>query len=182
MFPYYVIRCKRATMNERIKNLRRKHPHALVIFQHRKIPNGINLYNRLRAEKVVFTHFNYCIPSNNEETLIAALTEMCGDEYPAEVNFPINLYAEPVAPASPTDIFTQLASFEPVAEPAHTITYTPPSSPPASPPPAPLPAASLREHTFLVCDYCNKKEPSLWELYMKHQACMVSVPTSALPV
>jgi len=171
-YPYYVIRCRRATMNGRIKMLRKKHPRALVIFQHKKVPNGVNLYNRLKTEKLVLSNFNYCIPHNNEATLLAALNQICGVEYPAEVNFPINLYVEPIAPTSPTDIFTQLASFEP----AHVITYTPPSSPPASPPPA-----SPREQTFLVCNYCNKEEPSLWELYMNHQVCMFSPPRSVLP-
>src|SRR5277367_3010902 len=43
-YPYYVIRCTRGSMNERVKLVRKKHPQALVIFLHMKVPNSINLY------------------------------------------------------------------------------------------------------------------------------------------
>ena len=120
-------------MNERIKALRKKHPRARVIFHHRKVPNGVNLYNRLKAEKLIFWHINYCIPRDDESSLLAIMTEMCGSDYPAEVHFPINLYAEPLpepAPASPATVFTQALSFPPTT---HVITYTPPSSPSPAP-------------------------------------------------
>src|SRR5277367_5176835 len=71
--PYYAIRCKRRKMAATIKRLRRKHPKAELIFQHRRVPNAVNLYDRLRGEKLVRSHHNYCIPTTNEVTLRAAM-------------------------------------------------------------------------------------------------------------
>src|SRR5579864_7854743 len=101
-YPYYVIRCKRDDMNDRIKTLRKKHRQALVIFQHRKVPNEVNLYKRLRIERLVISHVNYCTPiDDNESHLLSTLKEMCAtSEYPADVNFPINLDIEVAAAAA----------------------------------------------------------------------------------
>jgi hypothetical protein len=180
-YPYYAIRCKRVNMNERIKVLRRKHPRAVVVFQHRKVPNGINVYDRLRLEKLVGSHHNYCIPFNDELSLLKALKEMCGADYPAEVNFPINVYAEPEPTPEPaTDasaelaqLFTQLSQFQPLADSPAVIHYSPPSSPPLS---APIPFVDNR---YFKCLYCNSEEPSLLHLYIHHQACMRDTPTFA---
>jgi hypothetical protein len=131
-FPYYAVRCKRINMNQRIKAIRKNHPRAVVIFQHRKVPNGINLFNRLRVEKLILSHINYCIPHNNESSLIAALNELCGGDYPAETNFPINVYAEAIpeptikSPVSPMDLFSQVSSTNATAgsTPDHQIFFS----------------------------------------------------------
>jgi hypothetical protein len=165
-YPFYVIRCKRTIMNARIKILRKKHPRAVVIFQHRKVPNGINLYNRLKVAKQIVWRVNYCMPRNSEHELLAAIREMCGADYPAEIHFPINLYAESLPSESPSNLFTQAPSYQPVATstPSHVITYTPPSSP-------------VIDFKPFTCHYCNKCEPSLLHLYIHQQACMFASPT-----
>jgi hypothetical protein len=124
--------------------IRQKHPRAIVIFQHRKVPNGVNLFNRLRAEKLILSHINYCIPSNNEANLLDALNKLCGIEYPAEVNFPINRYAEPLA------IDNELESKIFIKE---------------------------EPNQCFDCNYCNRGESTLMNLYIHREACKLDYTT-----
>ena len=76
--PYYVIECQRVKMTSSINKLHRKHPRAEVIFQQSKVPNAINLYKRLKAEEIVKTKRNYCIPVHGkEEELVKYLHDLC---------------------------------------------------------------------------------------------------------
>ena len=87
--PYYAIRCKRRKMAPTIKRLRRKHPQAEIIFQHRRIPNAVNMYDRLRDEKLVKSSRNYCMPTNDEQTFKNAIEEMCGEQFKPDITLPL---------------------------------------------------------------------------------------------
>jgi KilA-N domain/Protein of unknown function (DUF3627) len=88
--PFYVIRCQGRRMNAAIKKLRRKHPAAEVLFLHRKIPNAVNLYTRLKTQKVVKSTHNYCTPTCDEQQLLFHLSSLCGTDYPTSNTAPLN--------------------------------------------------------------------------------------------
>jgi hypothetical protein len=76
--PYYVIECQKVKLTSSINRLCRKHPRAEVIFRQNIIPNAINLYKRLKAEEIVKTKRNYCIPVHSkEEELVKYLHDLC---------------------------------------------------------------------------------------------------------
>jgi hypothetical protein len=74
--PLYVIRCKRSSMNKVIKRRQEKHPNSTIIYQNLKVPNPINLYNRLKASGILTFKRNYCITHLTEVDLIAKLGEL----------------------------------------------------------------------------------------------------------
>ena len=158
--PYYAIRCKRRKMAATIKRLRHKHPRAELIFQHRRVPNAVNLYDRLRGEKLVRSHHNYCIPATDEVTLRAAMTDMCGEQFPPTILLPSYswIIAKPVIASTP------------VVEPAHVVFNTPPASPPYLPP------------SYHICTQCNRIEPSLLHLYIHQQNCNYGNYTSTVQI
>jgi hypothetical protein len=88
--PFYVIRCQGRRMNAAIKKLRRKHPEAEVLFLQRKIPNAVNLYSRLKAQKIVHSAHNYCTPTCDEHQLLYHLCSLCGTTYPPSNTAPLN--------------------------------------------------------------------------------------------
>ena len=75
---YYAIRCHRYKMVGAINKLRSKHPHAEVLFQHKQVPNAINLYGRLRGNKLIKSSRNYCSPTTTERELLEDIKAMCG--------------------------------------------------------------------------------------------------------
>jgi len=90
VLPYYVIRCLRSKVTSSINKLRRKHPRAQVIWQQHRIPNGVNLYSRLKYDKSILTSRNYCIPSHDEAQFINKLNEIAGNEYTRNIYTPFN--------------------------------------------------------------------------------------------
>ena len=143
-----------------IKRLRCKHPKAELIFQHRRVPNAVNLYDRLRGEKLVRSHHNYCIPTTNEVTLRAAMSDMCGEQFPPAVLLPPYswIVAKPAITSTPVD------------EPNHIIFTTPPASPPYLPP------------SYHICTQCNRIEPSLLHLFIHQQNCNYGNSTSQVKI
>jgi len=162
--PYYAIRCKRHKMTTAINKLRRKHPHAVVVFQHRRVANGVNLFNRLREKKLIKSKFNYCRLKTSENDLIEAITEICGRDYPPEVLMPMNAWAAPI------NAVTTSKPPEPAKFPVHIISYTPPASPtPTAPIASSTPAWMTQEPLGYSCSMCNRVEPSIMHLFI-HQA------------
>src|SRR5277367_707618 len=101
-----------------MKRLRQKHPRAEIIFQHRRVPNAVNMYNGLRNEKLVLSHQNYCTPASDGVALRAAMTQMCGQQFPPEVLLPPYSW-----------IFSKTVKPTPINNPTHIIHQTPPASP-----------------------------------------------------
>jgi KilA-N domain/Protein of unknown function (DUF3627) len=88
--PFYVIRCQNRRMNGAITKLRRKFPQATVVYQHKKVPNAVNLYTRLKDHKSVKHTHNYCTPTCSEDQLLYLLNSLCGSTYPATNTTPLN--------------------------------------------------------------------------------------------
>ena len=72
-YPYYVIRCKRAGMRTAIKKVRAKHPHSILVYQQRYVPNTMNLYKKLKDSGKVKTRLCYCLTSIQVSELIDLL-------------------------------------------------------------------------------------------------------------
>ena len=87
-YPYYIIRCKRSEMKRAIMKVRAKHPHSILVYQQRYIPNAINLYHKLKDSRKVKTRRCYCLPFIEESQLI----DLLGSFYsvPIKPNFDIN--------------------------------------------------------------------------------------------
>jgi hypothetical protein len=111
LMPYYVIRCKRRQMATTVKHLRRRHPQAQIIFQHRRIPNAVNMFDKLRSEKLIKSHRNYCMPTDDEASLLASVTAMCSDQFPPNISLPLHNW-----------VVTKSHD--------HKVSLTPPASPP----------------------------------------------------
>jgi hypothetical protein len=88
--PYYVIRCQRRRLSGSIKKMRQKFPASEVIYQQRKVPNAINLYCRLKQQKIVEHSRNFCTPTCTEAQLLYHLNTLCGTEYPTSNILPLN--------------------------------------------------------------------------------------------
>ena len=78
--PYYVIRCKLSNMSTAISKLRRRrHPQCEILYLQNKVPNAINLFERLKKNNFVKTKRNYCmILDNNHQKLIDYISTLCG--------------------------------------------------------------------------------------------------------
>ena len=74
--PYYVIRCRRETMNGNIKKIRTKLPYSILIYQNRYVPNAINVLSKLKSTGVIKTHLCYCKPNVDEAELIDILRSL----------------------------------------------------------------------------------------------------------
>ena len=88
--PYYIIRCKRRDMSTAISKLRRhRHPYSQVLFQQSKVPNAINLFERMKQHNIIKAKRNYCIPvdTNGDETkFINHIRNLCGTKNPQRNN------------------------------------------------------------------------------------------------
>ena len=60
--PYYGIAGQRRQFNASLKRLRRKHPHAEVVFQQKAVSKDIHIVTQLRKDKVIKTKHNYFVP------------------------------------------------------------------------------------------------------------------------
>src|SRR5271156_172900 len=89
---HYVIRCQRKTMNGSITKIRRKFQAAEVIYMQKKVPNSINLYTRLKQQKMLAHSHNLCTPTCNEQELLYHLNSLCGTYFPASNPHPHNVY------------------------------------------------------------------------------------------
>src|SRR5438552_1992951 len=144
-----------------IKKLRHKHPYAEVLFQHKQVPNAINLFERLRTTKSIKVSRNYCSPTTTERELLEEIKTMCGEDYPAENVTPLNVWPEP-----PTAVLQSISS----QIPTHSIHLTPPHSPspcvsPSAPPHHMLPQSPPVFSTgFYTCYLCGRVEASLANL------------------
>jgi KilA-N domain/Protein of unknown function (DUF3627) len=87
---YYVIRCQSRGVGAAIRKMRQKHAGAEVIYQQKRVPNAVNLYTRLKAQRVVQHKQNYCSPICSEEQLLYHLNSLCGTNYPASNPAPLN--------------------------------------------------------------------------------------------
>ena len=163
LLPYYAVRCKRRKMAATIKRLRQKHPRAEIIFQHRRVPNAVNMYDRLRNEKLVLSHQNYCTPANDGVALRAAMTQMCGQQFPPEVLLPPYSW-----------IFSKTVKPTPINNPTHIIHQTPPASPTTTTTTTTTPTCQSPPYlppSYHICTQCNRIEPSLLHLYIHRQNC-----------
>jgi hypothetical protein len=79
---FYVIRCQGRRVGTSIQKLRQKHQKAEVIFQEPRVPNAVNLYTRLKAQKIVEHKHNYCTPTCTTQQLVYHLNNLCGTTYP----------------------------------------------------------------------------------------------------
>src|SRR5271156_2915334 len=75
-YPYYAIRCKRLGMSGAVKKLRVRNPNSILIYQNTKVPNPINLYNRLKACSFLQFKRNYCKSLVGEADLIRKLGDL----------------------------------------------------------------------------------------------------------
>ena len=77
--PYYAIRCRRKAVCQSIKKLRHKHPKAEVIHQEYKVPNAINLFERLKKQHAIETKRNYFSHLLADEgKLFHLVSSLCG--------------------------------------------------------------------------------------------------------
>jgi hypothetical protein len=88
--PFYIIRCQGRRMSGAISKLRRKFTSAEVVYQQRKVPNAINLYSRLKEQKLVEHTHNFCSPTCSQQQLLYHLNSLCGTHYPASNPAPLN--------------------------------------------------------------------------------------------
>ena len=79
-------------MSGTINKLRRKFVSAEVVYQQRKVPNAINLYSRLKEQKLVKHTHNFCSPLCTEHQLLYHLNSLCGTQHPASNPAPFNGY------------------------------------------------------------------------------------------
>lgn len=76
--PYYAIRCKHRDMSTAINKLRRRHPNCEVLYLQKKVPNAINLFDRLKKNNSIKTKRNYCaIVDNDYQKLIDYISTIC---------------------------------------------------------------------------------------------------------
>ena len=75
-YPYYAVRCQNHTMQSTLKRLQTQHPHMQVIFQTQHVPNGVNLFSKLKCGGAKWKGNNYT-PANNIETDITKLQAIC---------------------------------------------------------------------------------------------------------
>jgi len=149
--PYYTIRCKRRDMSHSIRKMRKRHPFAEVIFQHRRVTNSINLYQRLCTSQHLTCKRNYCNPTADEATLIKEMTALCGTEHRPINVIPLNAYVQQSLMMQPLTTTT-----------SHTVCNTPPASPPIIPP--------TTMDTF-TCYQCQHAFSSMYLLYLHRQSC-----------
>lgn len=85
---YYVIRRKRKNMSTTIKKFQIRHPNAGIMYHQKFAPNGVNLFLRLKAQRIVITHQNYFNIATCEHELVKCISAMCCDNIrPPIVNF-----------------------------------------------------------------------------------------------
>ena len=71
-------------MTTSVKKLAARYPKSKLIFQHRRVPNSINLFNQLRVNKLINAKFNFCTLTKDEPDIIMTLTKLCGIDYRPE--------------------------------------------------------------------------------------------------
>jgi hypothetical protein len=74
--PYYVIRCLKGRMSNRIKRLRLKHPAMILPYQKCNIANGVNLFKRLKATGKIKSRGNYFMTALSEIDLISLVGKL----------------------------------------------------------------------------------------------------------
>ena len=85
---YYVIRTRRRTIRAAMKRFTNKHPNATIMFEQRFIPNGVNLYQRLKVQRLIKTHHNFFNIMTCEHGLVKAIDAMNANESrPPVVNY-----------------------------------------------------------------------------------------------
>ena len=88
--PFYIIRCQGRRMSGTINKLRRKFVSAEVVYQQRKVLKAINLYSRLKEQKLVKHTHNFCSPLCTEHQLLYHLNSLCGTQHPVSNPAPFN--------------------------------------------------------------------------------------------
>src|SRR3981189_744886 len=85
---YYVIRTRRRTIRAAMKRFTNKHPNATIMIEQRFIPNGVNLYQRLKVQRLIKTHHNFFNIMTCEHGLVKAIDAMNANESrPPVVNY-----------------------------------------------------------------------------------------------
>ena len=85
---YYVIRRKRKNVPTTIRKFQIRHPNASIMYHQKFAPNGVNLFLRLKAQRIVITHQNYFNIATCEHELVKCISAMCCDNIrPPIVNF-----------------------------------------------------------------------------------------------
>ena len=178
--PYYAIRCKRQKMSPAINKLRKRFLKVKVIYQHRRVPNSINLYGRLRANEQVVSYHNFCDPAGDEADLISNLSELLHSDYPPENVEPLNAWVSAAAepPTSPSALFTQIEPFSPIS--SAPASPEAPVDPPVQQPitiiidddePAPVQSPITFLSSTYPCTQCNNVFLTLYQLYIHQRSC-----------
>src|SRR3977135_2296241 len=85
---YYAIRRKRRDMRTTIRKFTNKHPQATIMYHQKFTPNSVNLFQRLKAIRIIASHQNYFNIVTCEHNLVNQIQEMIVDPIrPADVNF-----------------------------------------------------------------------------------------------
>ena len=73
---YHVIRCKNEDMPKAIKKVKTVFPNATTFFQKDRVPNPINMYNRLKSSGILKFKRNKCVSKVSEAKLIQMLNQV----------------------------------------------------------------------------------------------------------
>jgi hypothetical protein len=74
--PLYAIRCKRSALKKTLALRRLKHPNCTIIYQNLKVPNPVNMYNRLKTSGMLIFKRNYCVSILSDAELVSKLEEL----------------------------------------------------------------------------------------------------------
>src|SRR3981189_2364717 len=85
---YYAIRRRTSDMRATIRKFTNWYPQATIMFHQKFIPNGVNLFQRLRAQRLIKSHQNFFNINTCEHDLVDKIYGMSANVIrPAIVNF-----------------------------------------------------------------------------------------------
>jgi len=85
---YYAIRRRRSDMRATIRKFTNKYPQATIMFHQKFIPNGVNLFQRLKTQRLIKSHQNFFNINTCEHDLVDKINGMSANVIrPAIVNF-----------------------------------------------------------------------------------------------
>src|SRR3981189_803952 len=85
---YYAIRRRRSDMRATTRKFTNKYPQATIMFHQKFIPNGVNLFQRLKTQRLIKSHQNFFNINTCEHDLVDKINGMSANVIrPAIVNF-----------------------------------------------------------------------------------------------
>src|SRR3981189_1739913 len=85
---YYAIRRRRSDMRATIRKCTNRYPQATIMFHQKFIPKGVNLFQRLKAQRLINSHQNFFNINTCEHDLVDKINGMSANVIrPAIVNF-----------------------------------------------------------------------------------------------